>query len=134
MITVLLADDHGVVRDALSYLLQAQGDIEIIATAEDGQAAVELASQRCPDVAVMDISMPRLDGLAATREITELCPNTRIVMLTIFNSRKYVQEALSAGAQGYVLKDSAGRELVEAVRTLHAGGQYFSSKLSKEDL
>lgn len=134
MITVLLADDHGVVRDALTFLLEAQGDIQIIATAEDGQAAVELALRQCPDIAVMDISMPRMDGLAATRQISQICPNTRIVMLTIYNSWEHVEEALSAGAQGYVLKDAAGKELVEAVRTLHAGGQYFSKKISDPGL
>ena len=130
MINVLLADDHGVVRDALCYLLEAQGDIKIIATAKDGQDALEQAMRLCPDVAVMDISMPRMDGLKAAKEISILCPRTRIVMLTIFNSREYIDQALSAGAHGYVLKDSAGKELVEAVRTLYAGGHYFSKKIS----
>jgi len=130
MIRVLLADDHGVVRDALTYLLEAQGDIQVIAAAADGQDAVEQAIRLIPDVIVMDISMPRMDGLQATREISRQCPVTRIVMLTIFNSREHIEQALKAGAHGYVLKEAAGKELVEAVRALHAGGQYFSKKIA----
>lgn len=130
MIRVLLVDDHGVVRDALYYLLEAQQDIQIIGTAADGLEAVEQATLNCPDVVVMDIAMPRMNGLQATRKITEICPKTRIVMLTIYNSSEHVEQALSAGAKGYVLKDAAGRELVEAIRTLYAGGLYFSDKIN----
>jgi DNA-binding NarL/FixJ family response regulator len=129
MITVLLADDHGIVRDALRYLLEAQGDIEIIATAADGQEAVDQAMRLCPDVAVMDISMPRMDGIEATRQICDLCPHTQIVMLTIYNTAEHIQHALQAGASGYVLKEAAGQELVAAVRALHSGGSYFSSRI-----
>jgi DNA-binding NarL/FixJ family response regulator len=130
MIRVLLVDDHGIVRDALYYLLSAQGDIDIIGTAIDGQDAVEQVRLDCPDVIVMDIAMPRKDGLQATREICKFCPATRVVMLTIYDSREHIEQAINAGAQGYVLKDAAGKELVEAVRTLHAGGKYFSKKIS----
>ncbi|HEX5836966.1 MAG TPA: response regulator transcription factor [Anaerolineales bacterium] len=130
MIRVLLVDDHGIIRDALYYLLSAQGDIDIIGTAVDGQDAVEQVRLDCPDVIVMDIAMPRMDGLQATREICRSCPSTRVVMLTIYDTREHIEQALNAGAQGYVLKDAAGRELVEAVRTLHAGGKYFSKKIS----
>jgi|SRR5215216_6073792 len=129
MITVLLADDHGIVRDALRYLLEAQGDIQIIATAADGQEAVELATSNCPDVAVMDISMPRMDGIEATRQICGLCPHTHVVMLTIYNSAEHIQHALQAGASGYVLKEAAGQELVTAIRALHNGGHYFSPRI-----
>ena len=129
MITVLLADDHGVVRDALRYLLEAQGDIQIIATAADGQEAVEQAMIHCPDVAVIDISMPHMDGIEATRRICELCSHTRIVMLTIYNSAEHIRHAMQAGAAGYVLKEAAGQELVTAIRTLHQGGNYFSSRI-----
>ena len=129
MIKVLLADDHGIVRDALRYLLEAQGDIQIIATAADGQEAVDLATQLCPDVAVMDISMPRMDGIEATRRICGLCPHTHVVMLTIYNSAEHIQHALQAGASGYVLKEAAGQELVAAVRALYNGGHYYSSRI-----
>ncbi len=132
MITVLLADDHGIVRDALRYLLEAQGDIQVIALAADGQEAVEKASRVCPDVAVMDISMPRMDGIEATRFLCEHCPNTRVVMLTIYNTTEHIQHALRAGAKGFVLKEAAGQELVAAVRALYKGERYFSSTINMD--
>ena len=131
MIRVLLADDHILVRDALCYLLEAQGDIKIVATAADGVEAVEQAMKLCPDIAVLDISMPRMDGIEAARRICELCSKTRIVMLTIYHTEEHVHHAVQAGASGYVLKDAAGQELVAAVRTLYEGGNYFSSKIGR---
>jgi DNA-binding NarL/FixJ family response regulator len=131
MIKVLLADDHILVRDALCYLLEAQGDIKIVATAADGVEAVEQARNVCPDIAVLDISMPRMDGIEAARRICEYCSKTKIVMLTIYHTEEHVRHAIQAGASGFVLKDAAGQELVTAVRTLHEGGQYFSSKIDK---
>ncbi len=129
MINVLLADDHILVRDALCYLLEAQGDIKIVATAADGVEAVEKAMKLCPDVAVLDISMPRMDGIEAARRICEHCSTTKIVMLTIYHTEEHVRHAVQAGASGFVLKDAAGQELVAAIRTLHEGGRYFSSKI-----
>jgi len=131
MIKVLLADDHILVRDALCYLLEAQGDIKIVATAADGVEAVEQARNLCPDIAVLDISMPRMDGIEAARRICELCSTTKIVMLTIYHTEEHVRHAIQAGASGFVLKDAAGQELVTAVRTLHEGGRYFSSKIDR---
>jgi DNA-binding NarL/FixJ family response regulator len=131
MITVLLADDHILVRDALCYLLEAQGDIKIVATAADGQEAVEQARLQCPDIAVLDISMPRMDGIEAARRICQTCSNTKIVMLTIYHTEEHVRHAVQAGASGFVLKDAAGQELVAAVRTLHDGGHYFSLKIDQ---
>lgn len=131
MINVLLADDHILVRDALCYLLEAQGDIKIVATAADGVEAVEQAVNLCPDIAVLDISMPRMDGIEAARRICELCSKTRIVMLTIYHTEEHVRHAVQAGASGFVLKDAAGQELVAAVRTLYDGGRYFSSKIER---
>lgn len=130
MITVLLVDDHGVVRDALGFLLEAQGDMQIVATAADGLEAVKKTRLFCPDIAVMDVSMPRMDGIEASQEISKHCPSTRIVILTISNSREHIDRALAAGVRGYVLKEAAGRELVEAIRILHAGGEYFSAKIA----
>lgn len=129
MIKVLLADDHILVRDALCYLLEAQGDIKIVATAADGVEAVEQAMNLCPDIAILDISMPRMDGIEAARQICEHCSKTKIVMLTIYHTEEHVRHAVQAGASGFVLKDAAGQELVAAVRALHEGGSYFSSKV-----
>lgn len=131
MITVLLADDHILVRDALCYLLEAQGDIKIVATAADGLEAVDQATRLCPDIAVLDISMPRMDGIEAARRICETCSRTRIIMLTIYHTEEHVRHAVQAGASGFVLKDAAGQELVAAVRALYRGGKYFSSNLDK---
>jgi DNA-binding NarL/FixJ family response regulator len=134
MITVLLADDHRMVRDGLRYILEAAGDIQIVALASNGQEAVAQAAKHCPDVIVMDVSMPVMDGIEATRQIVALCPHTRIVALSMYHTGEYVQRALNAGAFGYVLKDAAGSELVEAVRCLHAGERYFSPLVAKDFL
>ena len=131
MITVLLADDHTMVREGLRYLLEAPGDILIAATASNGREAVELAMVECPDVAVMDVSMPVMDGIEAARHICADCPETQIVMLSMHDTFEYVQRALEAGAVGYILKDDAGSELVEAVRTLSKGQGYFSPKIAR---
>jgi DNA-binding NarL/FixJ family response regulator len=132
MITVLLADDHIMVREGLRYILEAAGDIQIIALASNGEEAVRQARNHCPEVVVMDVSMPVMDGIEATRQILEVCPQTRVVTLSMYHSGEYIQRALAAGALGYVLKDAAGDELVEAVRSLHQGKRYFSPQVPKE--
>ena len=133
MITVLLADDHIIVRDGLRYILEAAGDIKIIAQASNGEEAVSQALLRCPNIAVIDISMPVMDGIEATKQILEVCPQTRIVTLSMYHTGEYVQRAVKAGAFGYVLKDAAGNELVAAIRSLYAGKRYFSSQVAKYD-
>jgi DNA-binding NarL/FixJ family response regulator len=131
MITVLLADDHIMVRDGLRYILEGAGDIQIIALASNGQEAVAQALQKCPNIAVIDISMPMMDGIEATRQILAICPQTRVITLSMYHTEEYVRRALNAGAFGYVLKDGAGNELVEAVRSLHAGKRYLSPQVAK---
>jgi len=131
MITVLLADDHTMVRQGLQFLLEQPGDIKIAATASNGQEAVNHALLDCPDVAVIDVSMPVMDGIEAARQIRDNCPKTHVVMLSMYDTPEYVQRALRAGATGYVLKDAAGDELVQAVRTLHKGYSYFSPTIAK---
>jgi DNA-binding NarL/FixJ family response regulator len=131
MITVLLADDHAMVRDGLRYILEAAGDIQVVAQASNGKEAVAAARNNCPDIAVIDISMPVMDGIEATKQILKVCSHTRIVTLSMYHTGEYVQRALRAGASGYVLKDSAGNELVEAVRSLYAGGRYFSPQVAR---
>ena len=129
MITVILADDHAVLRDGLRYLLEAQADIQIIATAANGQEAVEQAMQNCPDVVLMDISMPVMNGIEATQQICKVCKNTKVAILSMHHTSEYLQRALKAGAQGYLLKDSAGAEVIAAIHALHEGRSYFSQKI-----
>lgn len=134
MITVLLADDHIMVRDGLRRILEAAGDIQIIGLASNGSEAVAQALTQCPNIAVIDISMPVMDGIETTRQILEICPHTHIVILSMYHTEEYVQRAVNAGAIGYVLKEAAGNELVEAVRSLHAGKRYFSPPVAKYNL
>ena len=130
MITVLLADDHVMVRDGLRYLLEAAGDIEIVALANSGKDAVTKAIAYNPNTAILDISMPDLDGIEATKQILAYCPNTRVLLLSMHHTAEYVQRALEVGAFGYVLKDEAGYDLLLAVRTLYKGRRYFSKKIA----
>ena len=131
MIKVLLVDDHTVLRDGLRFLLEAAGDIQVIGTAANGQEAVEEATQNCPDVVMMDISMPVMNGIEATKRICEVCENTKVLILSMYHTNDYIQRALDAGAVGYLLKDSAGTELIEAIRDIHAGKSYFSQKATR---
>ena len=130
MITVILADDHTVLRDGLRYLLEAAGDIQIISMAANGQEAVEQATLHCPDVIVMDISMPIMSGIEATKHICKICENTKVAILSMHHTTEYIQRALEAGAVGYLLKDSAGAELVAAIRALYDGKRYLSKKVA----
>ena len=132
MIKVMLVDDHMVLRDGLRFLLEAQGDIQIVGTAGNGKEAVDLALLDCPDVIIMDISMPVMNGIDATQQIHELCPHTQIAMLSIHHNTEHIQRALQAGASGYLIKESAGMEVVEAIRTLHSGKRYFSQKIIRQ--
>ena len=129
-ITVILADDHAVLRDGLRYLLEAAGDIQIISMAGNGQEAVEQARLHCPDVVVMDISMPVMSGIEATKHICEVCAHTKVAILSMHHTTEYVQRAIEAGAVGYLLKDSAGAELVAAIRALNDGKRYISKKVA----
>ena len=130
MITVIIADDHTVLRDGLRFLLEAAGDIQIISMAANGQEAVEQATLHCPDVIVMDISMPIMSGIEATKHICKICENTKVAILSMHHTTEYIQRALEAGAVGYLLKDSAGAELVAAIRALYDGKRYLSKKVA----
>jgi DNA-binding NarL/FixJ family response regulator len=130
MITVILADDHTVLRDGLRFLLEAAGDIQILSMAANGQEAVEQATLHCPDVIVMDISMPIMSGIEATKRICKICENTKVAILSMHHTTEYIQRALEAGAVGYLLKDSAGAELVAAIRALYDGKRYLSKKVA----
>jgi DNA-binding NarL/FixJ family response regulator len=130
-IRVLLADDHAVVRDGLRFLLESQPDIRVIGDAADGRTAVRLVAQLRPDVALMDIAMPELNGIEATGQIRAACPATRVVILSMHSTTEHIFRALQAGALGYLLKESAGAEVVAAVRTAHAGRRYLSQHIAE---
>ncbi len=130
-ISVLLADDHAVVRDGLKALLETQADIHVAGVAADGLAAVNAARELNPDVTVMDINMPELNGIDATRRICERNPDAKILILSMHGSSEHVYRALQAGAKGYLLKESAGAEVVAAVRAVYAGRRYLCSKIAE---
>ena len=127
---ILLADDHVTVRQGLKMLIESQGDMTVVSEASDGTAAVEQARALRPDVVVMDISMPGMNGLVATRTLKAVQPDTVIVILTRHGDDAYLQELLRAGADGYVLKQSAASELVQAIRATSARNQYLDSALT----
>lgn len=129
-IRVYIADDHAIIRDGLRALLEGKDDIEVVGDAGDGRQAVKEAGELRPDVVVMDISMPHRNGIEATALLREKSPATRVLILSMHATTEHVFRALQAGARGYVIKNSAGAELVEAVRTVHAGKRYFSPKVS----
>ncbi len=129
-ITVFLADDHAVVRDGLCSLLEAQPDIDVIGDADDGREAVKQVARLTPDVVIMDIAMPELNGIEATRKIIEVCPSTQVIILSMYSTSEHIIRALQAGAHGYLLKESAGIEVVNAVRAVHDHHRYLSQKLS----
>ncbi|MDQ2690490.1 MAG: response regulator transcription factor [Chloroflexota bacterium] len=131
MITVLLVDDHLYFRKSLRYMLDSNDDIQVVATASNGVEAVAEARKHCPDVTVMDISMPVMDGIEATRQIQQHCQLTRVVMLSILDNPEYIQRALDVGAVGYVLKDAIAKDLLAAIRALSAGKQYFSHQIAE---
>jgi DNA-binding NarL/FixJ family response regulator len=129
-INVLLADDHTIVRDGLRALLEANPDIKVIGDAANGKEAVDQVEKLDPDIVVMDISMPDMNGILATRRIMESKPGTRVIVLSMLGTADNVFHALQAGAKGYLLKESAGREVVEAVQTVYAGEMYFSRPIT----
>jgi DNA-binding NarL/FixJ family response regulator len=120
-IRVLLCDDHALVRSGFRMILEAREDIEVVGEAEDGAQALELARRRCPDVILMDVRMPRLDGVEATRRLVEEGSEARILILTTFDLDEYVYEALRAGASGFLIKDLQAAQLVEAIRVVARG-------------
>jgi two-component system response regulator NreC len=130
MIRVLLADDHAMVRKGFRLILEAQADIEIAGEAGNGREAVELAEKLHPDVVVMDVAMPELNGIEATRRIAASSPHTRVLALSMHKDSVYVREILRAGARGYLLKDSIDTDLISAVRAVAKGDGYISPGVS----
>ncbi len=131
MTSIVLADDHHVVRQGLRALLEGQPDFQLVGEAGDGLEAVQLTERLKPDVLIIDLMMPSLNGLEATRQVSQRSPQTRVVILSMHANEAYVLEALRNGAAGYVLKDSSAADLVHAVREVVAGRRYLSAPLSE---
>jgi DNA-binding NarL/FixJ family response regulator len=129
-IRILIADDHGVVAEGLKHLVEAEADMEVVACVGDGREAVQVARDAQPDVVLMDLSMPELNGADATRAILQRDPKCRVIVLSMYAQREYVRRALKAGAAGYVVKRSAAKEVVEAIRAVHAGQRYLSPRVA----
>jgi DNA-binding NarL/FixJ family response regulator len=131
MTTIILADDHRIVRQGLRALLEAEPDFRLVGETGDGLEAVQLTQRLQPDVVVLDLMMPSINGLEATRQISDSCPQTYIIILSMHADESYVLESLRNGAAGYVLKDSSADDLVRAVREVVAGRRYLSAPLSE---
>lgn len=130
-VRILVADDHEIVRQGLRALLEAQPGWQVVAEAVDGREALDKAKRLHPDVVVLDVSMPNLNGLEATRQIRKALPQTEVLILTMHDSEQLVREVLEAGARGYVLKSDAGRELVTAVESVRQSKPHFTSRVSE---
>ena len=131
-ITVFLADDHAIVRDGLRALLEVEPDIRVVGDAANGRDAVRAIAQDCVDVAILDITMPELNGIDAARQIRDVCPSTQVVILSMHATNEHIFRALQAGALGFVLKESAGAEVVAAVHAVHNSQRHLSQKISNE--
>jgi len=129
-IRILIADDHGVVAEGLKHVVESQGDMQVVAIVGDGREAVRVAKEQQPDVVLMDLSMPELNGADATRAILERDANCRVIVLSMYVEREYVRRALKAGASGYVVKRSAAKEVVDAIRAVNAGQRYLSPRVA----
>lgn len=130
-IRVLLVDDHTVVRQGLRVLLEAEPDMAVVGEAETGRQAVQLTKKLLPDVVVMDIAMPMLNGLEATRQIIKECPGAQVLVLSSYSDDEYVHQLTEAGAAGYLLKQTAAADLIKAVREARKGNAFFSPSISK---
>jgi DNA-binding NarL/FixJ family response regulator len=130
-INVLLADDHTVVRQGLRALLAAEADIEVVGEAETGRQAVQLAKKLSPHVVVMDIAMPLLNGLEATRQIVKEAPATKVLILSSYSDDEYVEQLTEAGAAGYLVKQTAANDLIKAIHETHKGNAFFSPSISR---
>jgi DNA-binding NarL/FixJ family response regulator len=130
-IRILVADDHAIIRKGFRFVIQQQQDMEVIAEAADGREAVRLAEELEPDVVVIDIGMPQLNGIDAAEQITRRNPRTRVIILSVHSDETYIVRALNAGVKGYLLKESADLDLVRAVRSVAQGRSFFSPKVAQ---
>lgn len=130
-IRILLADDHTILRDGIRALLEDELDMELVGEAEDGHTAVKMANQLKPDVVLMDIAMPLLNGLEATRQIKRDQPQINVLILTMHENEEYIRQVLATGAMGYILKDAAARELLGAIRAVYRGEAVLSPAITR---
>lgn len=130
-IRVILADDHRMMREGIRALLEREKGIEVVGEASNGREVLLLARKLCPDVVVMDVSMPLLNGIEATRQIRRDCPEVRVLILTVHENREYVAQLLAAGADGYIIKRAAGAELVSAIHTVYQGDLFLHPSVAK---
>jgi len=133
-IRIILVDDHAVVREGIARLLEGHPELRVVATFGEGRKAIRYAEMEEPDIAVLDVAMPDLNGIEVARSIHDASPNTRIVMLSMHSDVEYVHRSLLAGAQAYVLKDAAGQVLIDAVRAVHAGRRFISDQIDQDAL
>ncbi len=133
-IRILIADDHAVVREGTRQILEQESDMEVVAEAADGEEAVRLASSSRPNVAIIDIAMPKVDGVEATKQIKALYPDIAVLILTAYDDDQFVFGLLEAGAAGYLLKSVRGRELIDAVRRIHAGESVLHPVIARKVL
>jgi DNA-binding NarL/FixJ family response regulator len=131
MITIIIVDDHELIRKAIQTIIETSDDLQIVATASNGLEAVAQARAAYPNIIVMDISMPLMDGIEATKQILVHCPLTRVLMLSTYDTSDRIRRALEVGANGYVLKDTMGDELVDGIHALFRGKHYFSQKIAE---
>jgi DNA-binding NarL/FixJ family response regulator len=129
-IKVLLVDDHAIIREGLRSLLEKQPEMEVVADTDDGRKAFDLVRELLPDIIIMDITMPGLNGIEATRRIIDEFPAVKVIALSIHSKRRYVADMLSAGAAGYILKECLFDELVQAIKAVAAGGRYLSPRIA----
>jgi DNA-binding NarL/FixJ family response regulator len=130
-ITVVLADDHTVIREGLRVLIEASGDIAVVGQAENGRQAVQLVQELHPNVAILDVAMPQLNGLEATRQIVKKCPETKVLILSTYSEEDCVYRLLEEGATGYLVKQTALHDLLKAIREAHKGNAFLSPTISK---
>lgn len=129
-VRILLADDHGIIREGLRSLLEKESDLEVIGEAEDGRKAMGMVSELSPDIVIMDITMPNLNGVDATHQIVNDFPKVKVIALSIHSNKRFVTDMLMAGASGYILKECLSDELVQAIRTVSEGGSYLSPRIT----
>jgi DNA-binding NarL/FixJ family response regulator len=130
-ITIFLAEDHRLVRDGFRMLLETQSDLQVIGEAGNGREAVRQVIKLIPDIALMDIGMPELNGIEATRQICEACPSTKVIILSMYSTSQHISRAFKAGARGYILKESAGEDMIKAVRTVYNGKIFLCGEISE---